>query len=117
MKTRPLIVTLLGWMLIVVGAGQFVLHAEKIRLPAHAGDLGVPLFELVILAAGAALLRGSNWARWLALAWIGFHVVISSLNSVLAGVLHGVFFAVFAWLMFRPEVNAWFSAKSTGEDG
>jgi hypothetical protein len=108
MKQRPLIITLLGWLLILLGATQFVLHVERVRPPVHAGDIGVPLFELVILVSGVFLLRGHNWARWLALAWIGFHVAISSLHAVLAGVLHGLIFLLFAWLLFRPEVNSWF---------
>jgi hypothetical protein len=105
---RPLLVTLLGWMLILVGAIEGTTHAALLRPPFHAADFWLPLFELVILVCGIYLLRGANWARWLALAWIGFHVVVGSLNSVLAGVLHGLAFLLFVWLMVRPEVNAWF---------
>ncbi|MGC2637789.1 MAG: hypothetical protein WA294_11465 [Acidobacteriaceae bacterium] len=105
---RPLLITLLGWMLIAVGAIECVIHAAPIRRPIHIGDLGLPLFELVILVSGVFLLRGSNWARWLALAWIGFHVGISFVNSVRAGLVHSAIFALFAWLLFQPEINAWF---------
>lgn len=99
-------------MLIAVGAIECALRAARIRPPLHAEDIAIPLFELVILVCGIFLLRGSAWARWLALGWIGFHVVVGSLNSLLAGVLHGFFFAVFAWLMFRPDVNAWFRRET-----
>lgn len=107
---RPLLVTLLGWMLIAVGAIECVAHAASIRRPVHLPDIGLPLFELVILACGVYLLRGANWARWLAVAWIGFHVVVGSLNSVFAGIVHGILFLLFVWLMFRHEINAWFRA-------
>ena len=33
--------------------------------------------ELVGLLAGIFMLRGHNWARWLAVAWMAFHVAIS----------------------------------------
>ena len=108
---RPLILTLLGWMLIALGAIEFVDRAAKIRWPQLAGDLGVALFELLILACGLFLLRAKAWARWLAVAWIGFHVAVGARHSVLMGVLHGTIFLLFVWLLFRPEVNAWFRTK------
>ena len=111
MKARPLLITILGWMLIVVGVLEFAEHAAAIRWPLTAEAVGVPLFELVILACGVFLLRGQNWARWVAVAWVGFHVIVSSLHSAMAGILHGLIFVAFAWLMFRPEVNAWFRAE------
>lgn len=111
-RRRPLLITLLGWMLIAVGALQCVNHAWRIRPPVHAADLGIPLFELVILACGIYLLRGAGWARWVALAWVGFHIAVSFMNSVSAGLVHSLIFALFAWLLFRPGVNAWFRAPA-----
>lgn len=108
---RPLIITLLGWMLIAVGALECASHAVSIRPPLHWKDLGLPLFELIILVSGIFLLRGRAWARWVALAWIGFHVGISFVNSVRAGLIHTAIFALFAWLLFQPDVNAWFRAE------
>ena len=35
------------------------------------------LTELLAMVSGAFMLRGHNWARWLALAWIIFHVILS----------------------------------------
>ncbi|HEY6446097.1 MAG TPA: hypothetical protein VIY53_06530 [Acidobacteriaceae bacterium] len=105
---RPLIITLLGWMLIAVGALECISHAAATRRPVHTGDIALLLFELVILVSGVFLLRGSNWARWIALAWIGFHVGISFVNSVRAGLVHSAILVVFAWLLFQPDVNAWF---------
>jgi hypothetical protein len=113
---RPLLITVLGWTLIAFGALEFVVQAARIRWPLHAGEVGIPLFELVILACGVFLLRGANWARWLAVGWIGFHVVVGSLHSALQGVVHGVIFLLFAGLMFRPDVNAWFRRKPAQAD-
>lgn len=108
---RPQLVTLVGWMLIALGAIECVYTATKVHRPVHPGDFGVPLFELIILVSGVFLLRGSDWARWLAVAWVGFHVVVGSLNSVPRGIVHGLIFLVFAWMMFRPEMNAWFRPR------
>jgi hypothetical protein len=51
---------------------------------------------------------GQNWARWLALAWIAFHVVLSALHPIPELIIHAVFCAVFAWLLFRPEAARYF---------
>jgi hypothetical protein len=109
--TRPRVVTLLGWMLIALGAIECVYRLTKIHWPVQAGDIGVPLFELIILVSGVFLLRGYDWARWLAVAWVGFHVVVGSLNSLTRGIVHGAIFLVFVWVMFRPEMNAWFRGR------
>jgi hypothetical protein len=111
LAARPRLVTLLGWMLVALGAVECVYRLTRIQRPVHASDFGVPLFELIILACGVFLLRGSDWARWLAVAWVGFHVVVGSLHSVPRGIVHGAIFLVFAWMMFRPEMNAWFRTR------
>lgn len=109
---RPLLITLLGWLLILVGTVEFIYRLTKIHRPVHAGDdLWVPLFELIILVSGIFLLRGSNWARWLAVAWIGFHITVGFQYSVVQGVIHSLVFLVFVWLLFRPDVNAWFRLR------
>jgi hypothetical protein len=115
MKARPLLITVLSWLLIAVGAVAFAVHAAKIRWPLTLDGVGVPLFELVILVCGVYMLRGQAWARWIALAWVGFHVIVGSLHAVQAAIVHGLLFVVFAWLMFRPAVNAWFRAVEPAE--
>ena len=58
--------------------------------------------------AGALMFRGRNWARWLALVWMAFHVAISfpALREVLT---HSVVFALIAWALFRPERGRYFT--------
>lgn len=98
-------------MLIALGAVEFVYQATRIHQPVHASDFGVPLFELIILVSGVFLLRGHAWARWLAVAWVGFHVAVGSLHSATRGIVHGAIFLLFAWMLFRPEINAWFRTR------
>jgi hypothetical protein len=54
------------------------------------------------------MLRGHNWARWLILVWIAYHVVLSALHSVSEVVVHGLLFVVIAYVLFRPRVSAYF---------
>ena len=57
------------------------------------------------------MLRAFNWARWLAMAWIAFHVVLSFFHAWPEMAVHGVIFVAFAYFLFRPEANAFFQGK------
>jgi hypothetical protein len=52
---------------------------------------------------GDEALRGYNWARWAALAWIAFHVILSAFHAFGEFAIHCLFCAVIAWVLFRPE--------------
>jgi hypothetical protein len=54
------------------------------------------------------MLRGNNWARWLALAWIAFHVVVSFFHSLQEVVVHSLLFMLIAYFLFSPEARAYF---------
>jgi hypothetical protein len=77
-------------------------------LAAHHDAVWIELTELVGILCGAFMLRGHNWARWLALAWIAFHVVLSAFHAIPELLVHGLFCAVIAWILFRPEASRYF---------
>jgi hypothetical protein len=54
------------------------------------------------------MFRGRNWARWLALVWMAFHVAISFpvLRQV---VIHSILLALIAWILFRPDARRYFT--------
>jgi len=56
------------------------------------------------------MLRGLNWARWLLLVWIAYHVLISAFHSLPQLIMHGFLLVVVAYLLFRPTVSAYFRA-------
>lgn len=104
---RPLSVTVIGCLYIVIGGGTFA--SQFPSLLRGAADSGwVELVEALAILAGIFLLRGHNWARWLAVAWLAFHVAIS---YPVAGKLaiHGVFLAVIAWFLFQPLAGRYFA--------
>jgi hypothetical protein len=57
------------------------------------------------------MLRAHNWARWLALAWIAFHVVLSAFHAFSELVIHGLLCAMIAWGLFRPEAGRYFRGE------
>jgi len=110
MKKRPLPVTILACIYIGVGTVGFAYHLREImaRHAFHYDDFFVELTEFVAIVCGAFLLRGHNWARWLALAWIAFHVGISFVDSLQKVVVHGLIFLLIAYFLFRLEARTYF---------
>jgi len=72
------------------------------------GLIWIALVRLIAVVCGAFMLRGADWARWLALAWMAFHVVVGFLHSMREGAIHGLILVVIAYLLFRPEARAYF---------
>jgi hypothetical protein len=100
----PYEITVLGWLFILVGGAALGYHLAKDSL-----DRWTPLIvllEFLAVFGGIFLLRGANWARWLVLAWIAFHVVISALNSFAQALPHIVLLGVIGYvLLFAPAAQ------------
>jgi hypothetical protein len=118
MNKRPLDVTILGWFLVPLGVGLFVYHLTEInfRQTFRAGDLLIPFSELIWTVSGVFMLLGRNWARWLVLAWLAFHISLSFHHSTHEAAVHGVLWAVIAYLLFRPEARAFFRQPVRNSD-
>lgn len=135
MNTRPLSVTIISWVFIATGCVTFVSGwfprpsaasapsassasvsaSTASSAPVAAGRVHGPAefamictTRLLAAVAGVFMLRGQNWARWLALAWIGFHVIVSSLHTPMELLVHVALFAVMAYFLFRPRAAAYF---------
>lgn len=106
----PVSVTFLACVYIAVGTLGFVYHFSEL-LSNHRFQYDTVLIELVEVIAvlgGAFMLRGQNWARWLAVAWIAFHVVLSAFRALPQFAIHCLFCAVIVWILFRPEASRYF---------
>jgi hypothetical protein len=108
---RPVSIVILACVYLAVGAIGFVFHFRLHELLALQRDtILVEVTELLAILSGAFLLRGQNWSRWLALAWMGFHVVIS-FPVVRQLLVHSLLFAVIAWILFRPNAARYFRGE------
>ena len=107
---RPLSVTVIGWLFVAAGIVGVVYHATELdrRSPFESDVVWVLLVRLLAIVAGVFMLRGANWARWLAIAWIAYHVILSAFHSVSETVAHAVLFAVIAYVLLRPGASAYF---------
>jgi len=120
MKKRPLLVTIIGWIFIVVGSVGFVYHTIPL-LRGRAVDMGpggtvdtlvISFVRILAIVAGVFLLRGHNWARWLCVAWAAFHVLVSLWHSPFELVMHIVVLLVVVYILFRRTSSEYFKAPS-----
>jgi hypothetical protein len=116
MKQRPDLVTAIGFVFIAVGVIEIVYHlfGFKTWQPFQTDVLWVCLVNLIAVVCGIYVLRGRNWARWLTVAWIAYHVILSSFHSLGKLAVHGILFAVFAYFLFRPGVSQFFRESRAG---
>lgn len=104
---RPISVTILACVYLLVGLSGFAFHFKE--LWARQPDAFIIEFvEVVAIVCGAFLLRGQNWARWLAIVWIAFHVGLSAFHPLAELVIHSVFFVVITWILFRGDARRYF---------
>ena len=111
-KKRPLSVTILACIFLLVGTAGFVFHFREL-LPLQRDAVIVELTELLAVVAGAFMLRGHDWARWLALAWMAFHVAVSFADPIRKLGMHVLIFAVIAWILLRPASGRYFRGSGT----
>jgi hypothetical protein len=113
---HPLPVTVIGWLYIATGAIGFVYHLGEFSIGQafRYNALWIELVRLVAIVCGAFLLRGRNWARWVVLAWMGFHVIVGALHSVPQLAIHCLFLAAIAYFLFRSDAGRFFRGPATG---
>jgi len=109
---RPLSVTILACVYIAVGTIGFAYHFSELGAvrAAQYDSVLVELVEIVAIVCGAFMLRGRNWARWLALAWIVFHVILSAFRNLREFGIHCLFCALIAWILFQSAARRYFGA-------
>ena len=73
----------------------------------------ISLVRLISIISGVYMLRGSNWARWLALVWIAYHVFLSAFDSWFQLIAHCLLCAAFAYFLFRWRAEQYFRPAKT----
>lgn len=112
LNSRPLAVTGVAWLFIAVGTATFLYHSPGLLRP-HWDDFAIEFTELLALIAGLFMLRQQNWARWLALAWMAFHVVLTAFPPFHGLVVHVLMFGGIAWLLLRSDAAEYFRGVET----
>lgn len=104
-----------AWLFIAVGIAMSAFHAPELR-GLHWDALLIELVEVLAVISGIFMLRGRNWARWLAVAWMAFHVALTALPPFHGLVVHALIFAGIAYLLLRSDAALYFrgSGETTG---
>jgi hypothetical protein len=122
---RPIAITIIAWLFILVGAAGLLkdwlpLLTDASRQLASLkadgwADLG-PAWtsRLLAIVGGVGLLGGRNWARWLLVAWMVFHIGLSVLHSVSELLTHVVIFVPIGYLLFRRSTESFFRGQKAG---
>jgi hypothetical protein len=115
MISRPVSVTIIGWLYIVMGGFNCILHLTELNFkrPIPSDIVWAEGVNFSAIVFGVYMLRGHNWARWLALAWMAFHVVISVFHNVPEFAIHCLFLAILAYFLFRAPAGRYFRALKT----
>jgi hypothetical protein len=107
MKRPPIPVMIVAGIYLLVGGAGFIYHFPELTA-GHRDAIGIEFTELMAVVSGVGLLFRQNWARWLALAWVVFHVILSIFHPLPELLIHTALCVVIAWLLFRPATAAWF---------
>lgn len=121
MKKRPVSIAVISWIFIVVGIITFVTGLLPLI------DQGISEFmaecsvEFVVsqivrtlaVVSGVGMLFGFNWARWLLVGWLGYHVILSIFHPLFELLVHGLLFVVMLYFLFRTQVSAYFKGTAT----
>jgi hypothetical protein len=124
MKKRPTPVTVVAWILIVVGISSLVAMTLTLNNPATLDLMSRSLLPislqyvlayagfLVTIVSGIVMLKGRNWGRLLYVVWsaIGSLIGLATSPLKLAMIPGIVVFLIFTFFLFRPSANAYFQA-------
>ena len=99
----------MGGLFIVAGLVGLVYHG--VSEPFSRELVLILLVRITAIVGGALLILGYGWARWVLIAWMGFHVAISALNSVEQVVMHAVLLVVVAYFLTRAPASEYFRKR------
>jgi len=117
MNRRPPSITIIGWLFIVVGIAGLVWGLLPTLEAAAAGrpiefrvaEEGIAsLSRILAVVGGVGLFFRFNWARWLLVVWMVFHVWVAAVHSLSELVMHVVVFTTVIVFLFRPQVAGYF---------
>ena len=123
MKQRPKSISIIAWILIVIGAISLITTSAMINNPVtrdlmNNSPIPVPaqyiisyLGLFVTIISGIAMLNGKNWSRYLYIIWslIGFTISITTFPIKTAIIPGFLVFLVAVYFLLRREANEFFT--------
>jgi uncharacterized membrane protein HdeD (DUF308 family) len=116
-EKRPRSIIFISLLFILLGTITLI-HAvvELINTTERLTDLKshwmIYLSAAAAIVGGVFLFKGHNWARWLLVAWMAFHIVVGALHGLVPLLTHVVIFSVILFFLFRRPASSFFSADA-----
>ena len=113
MNKRPISVSLIGVLFFVAGVIGVAYHATELNPhgPFRSDQLLVLAVRLLAIIGAVFLFRAHNWARWLLVLWMAFHVILSSFHSPVKLIVHGILLVIVFYILFRPPASVYFQKR------
>ena len=105
---RPFTVNFLGCLFIVVGLVSTSYHL--LTSPLDYWMVPISLVGIIAIVGGVFLIKGRNWARWLVLAWLAFHVFVSALHSLSGSMTHLLLLIAVGYFLLTPPDSKYFDS-------
>jgi hypothetical protein len=114
MKNVLLPVIIISVLFVIAGCTGFIYHFKEFFDPNAIlyETLWIQFIRILAIVCGVLLFFSINWARWLAIAWLLFHIIISAFNSKSEMVVHIAFLVVVVVLLYLPKSSAFFQKKT-----
>jgi hypothetical protein len=103
---RPIPVTILGYLFIVAGLVGLAYHLSD--RPLDRWVALISFIRIIAVVGGVFLLKGRNWARWLMIGWLAFHVGVSAFHSLSECMVHVVLLAAVTYFLLTPPDSKYF---------
>jgi hypothetical protein len=107
---RPLAATIIGWLFIAAGTVGFLYHVREVDVanPLSNDALLVLSVRLLAIIGGVLVLKGSPIGRWLLVAWLAYHVVLSYFHPFSELITHALLMVVITCALFHPRIGLFF---------
>jgi hypothetical protein len=106
---RSIPVTILGCLFILAGVVGLAYHLAQ--RPLDPWFALIAFIRVIAVVGGVFLLKGRNWARWLVIGWLGFHVGVSAFHALSECLAHAVLFVVVAYFLLTPPDSKYFQTS------
>ena len=109
-EKRPLSVSVIGALFLIADSVGVAYHATEFKTgqPLQTDLLWVEFVRLLAVIGAIFLLRGANWARWLLVLWMAYHVGLSFFHALSQVLVHTLLLVMIAYFLFRPSVSRYF---------
>lgn len=75
----------------------------------------VAVSGILAVLSGVFMLRGANWARWLCIVWLAFHVVMSVFHETFELAVHFIFLVLITLILFKSSAATYFHQQTNSE--